>query len=70
MDGQNNRDHINFLDATRLFGLGDPCQAYQEGNRNTLPKQMWSAMVLQATPIVGWAYRVMALAWHRLFFSF
>jgi ABC-type spermidine/putrescine transport system permease subunit II len=23
------------------------------GEQNTLPKQMWSAMVLQATPIVG-----------------
>ena len=23
------------------------------GEQNTLPKQMWSAMVLQATPILG-----------------
>ena len=23
------------------------------GEQNTLPKQMWSAMVLQATPIIG-----------------
>jgi ABC-type spermidine/putrescine transport system permease subunit II len=31
------------------------------GEQNTLPKQMWSAMVLQATPILGVASTILLI---------